>query len=107
MRGGGGGGGGGGAGEEEEWEGKEGGGDEGDLIGDELHSHGEADDELVEGGGPGVEPHARRLVLQGQGQALDGGVEGEGHHHKHRPGGRKWRGAMETVLGFSGAKQSA
>ena len=60
--------------------------DVGDLIGDELHAHGEADDELVQGGGPGVQPDAGHLVLQGEGQALDGGVEGEGHHHEHRPG---------------------
>ena len=33
-----------------------------------------------------VQPNPRGLIFKGESQPLDGGVEGEGHHHKHRPG---------------------
>ena len=33
-----------------------------------------------------VQPNPGGLVLEGKSEALDGRVEGEGHHHKHRPG---------------------
>ena len=35
-----------------------------------------------------VQPNPGGLVLEGKSEALDGGVEGESHHHKHRPGAR-------------------
>ena len=33
-----------------------------------------------------VQPNPGGLVLESKSEALDGGVEGESHHHKHRPG---------------------
>ena len=33
-----------------------------------------------------VQPNPGRFVLEGKGEALDGGGEGESHHHKDRPG---------------------
>ena len=35
-----------------------------------------------------VQPNPGGLVLEGKSEALDGGVEGESHHHEHRPGAR-------------------
>ena len=35
-----------------------------------------------------MQPNPGGFVLEGKSEALDGGMEGESHHHKYRPGGR-------------------
>ena len=44
-----------------------------------------------------VQPNPGGLVLEGKSEALDGGVEGEGHHHEHRP--NKVRAIRNTSSG--------
>ena len=78
-------------------------GQEVELVGDQLHPDREGDDELVHGGGPGVEPHSSRLLLQPQRQTLHHAVEGESEDDEDRPDGSLDLGPrpLTISLGFA------